>query len=39
LLQRDISPAVANRIAWVLIAVGFVAASLILLALLNVHIA
>jgi hypothetical protein len=39
LLQRDISPVVANRIAWVLIAVGFVAASLILLALLNVHIA
>jgi CHASE2 domain-containing sensor protein len=39
LLQRDISPAVANRIAWVLIAAGFVVASLILLALLNVHIA
>jgi len=39
LLQRDISSAVANRIAWVLIAVGFVVSSLILIALLNVHIA
>jgi hypothetical protein len=39
LLQRDITPATANRIAWALITVGFVASSLILLALLNVHIA
>jgi hypothetical protein len=39
LLQRDISPATANRIAWTLITVGIVASSLILLALLNVHIA
>lgn len=39
LLQRDISPAMANRIAWVLIIVGVVASSIILLALLNVHIA
>jgi len=38
LLQRDISPATTNRIAWALTTVGFVA-SLILLALLNVHIA
>lgn len=39
LLQRDVSPATANRIAWTLIAAGFVASSIILLALLNVHIA
>jgi hypothetical protein len=39
LLQRDISPATANRLAWALIAVGVVASSIILLALLNVHIA
>jgi hypothetical protein len=39
LLQRSISPATANRIAWALIAVGAVASSIILLALLNVHIA
>jgi succinate dehydrogenase/fumarate reductase cytochrome b subunit len=39
LLQRDISPATANRITWTLITVGVVASSLILLALLNVHIA
>jgi hypothetical protein len=39
LLQRDISPATANRIALVLITVGVVAASVILVALLNVHIA
>ena len=39
LLQHDISPATANRIASALITVGAVASSLILLALLNVHIA
>jgi hypothetical protein len=39
LLQRDISPATANRIARALITVGVVASSVILLALLNVHIA
>jgi hypothetical protein len=39
LLQRDISPATTNRIAWALIAVGVVSSSIILLALLNVHIA
>ena len=39
LLQRDISPATANRIAWALITAGVVASSLILVALLNVHIA
>jgi hypothetical protein len=39
LLQRDISPATANRIAWALITAGVVASSIILLALLNVHIA
>jgi hypothetical protein len=39
LLQHDISPATTNRIAWALITVGVVASSLILLALLNVHIA
>jgi hypothetical protein len=39
LLQRDISPATTNRIAWALIIVGVVASSIILLALLNVHIA
>ena len=39
LLQRDVSPAAADRIAWALIATGFVASSIILLALLNVHIA
>jgi hypothetical protein len=39
LLQRDISPATANRVAWALITLGVVASSIILLALLNVHIA
>ena len=39
LLQRDISPATTNRIAWALITAGVVASSIILLALLNVHIA
>jgi hypothetical protein len=39
LLQRDISPATTNRIAWAFITVGVVAFRLILLALLNVHIA
>ena len=39
LLQRNVSPAVADRIAWALIAASFVASSVILLALLNVHIA
>jgi len=38
LLQRDMSPATANRIAWALIALGVVASSIILLALLNVHV-
>ena len=39
LLQHDISPAMANRLALALIAAGVVASSLILVALLNVHIA
>ena len=39
LLQRDISPSAINRIAWVIIVLGAVASSIILLALLNVHIA
>jgi hypothetical protein len=39
LLQRDISPAAANRLALALITVGVVASSVILVALLNVHIA
>jgi len=39
LLQRDISPATANRLALALITVGVVASSVILVALLNVHIA
>lgn len=39
LLQRDISPATTNRIAWVLITVGIVASSLIMAALLNIHLA
>ena len=39
LLQRDISQAIANRVALVLITMGVVASSIILLALLNVHIA
>jgi succinate dehydrogenase/fumarate reductase cytochrome b subunit len=39
LLQRDISPATANRTAWALIAVGAVTSSIILIALLGVHIA
>ena len=39
LLQHDISPATANRIAWALITLGVVASSLIIAALLNVHIA
>jgi hypothetical protein len=38
LLQRDISPATVDRVAWVLITSGVVASSIILLALLNVHI-
>jgi len=39
LLQHDISPATANRLALALITMGVVASSLILVALLNVHIA
>jgi hypothetical protein len=39
LLQHDISPTTANRIAWALITLGVVTSSLILAALLNVHIA
>jgi len=39
LLQRDISPATTNRIAVVLITAGVVTSSIILAALLNVHIA
>jgi hypothetical protein len=39
LLQHDISPAMANRLALALITAGVVASSLILAALLNVHIA
>jgi hypothetical protein len=39
LLQHDISSATANRIAWALITLGVVASSLIMAALLNVHIA
>lgn len=39
LLQHNISMATANRIAWALITVGVVASSLIMAALLNVHIA
>ena len=39
LLQRDISPATSDRLALALITVGVVASSLILIALLNVHIA
>jgi hypothetical protein len=39
LLQCDISPATTNRIALALITVGVVASSVILVALLNVHIA
>jgi hypothetical protein len=39
LLQHDISPATANRFALALITVGVVASSVILVALLNVHIA
>jgi len=39
LLQHDISPATANRIAWALITTGAVASSFIMAALLNVHIA
>jgi hypothetical protein len=38
LLQRDISPATGDRIAWALITMGVVASSLIMAALLNVHI-
>jgi hypothetical protein len=38
LLQHDISPATTNRIALVLVTVGVVASSVILVALLNVHI-
>jgi len=39
LLQRDISPTTTNRIALVLITAGVVTSSIILAALLNVHIA
>lgn len=39
MLQRDISPARANRLALALITVGVAVSSVILLALLNVHIA
>ena len=39
LLQHDISPATANRLALALITVGVVASSVILGALLNVHLA
>ena len=39
MLQRDFSLATTNRTAWALITVGIVASSIILLALLNVHIA
>jgi hypothetical protein len=39
LLQHDISPATANRLTLALITAGVVASSLILVALLNVHIA
>ena len=39
LLQHDISPATADRLALALIIVGVVASSVILVALLNVHIA
>ena len=39
LLQRDVSPAMANRLALALIAAGVVVSSVILAALLNVHIA
>ena len=39
LLQRDISPATTNRIALALITAGVVTSSIILAALLNVHIA
>jgi len=39
LLQRDTSPAAANRLVLALITVGVVASSVILVALLNVHIA
>jgi hypothetical protein len=39
LLQHNVSTATANRIAWVLITLGVVASSLILAALVNVHIA
>jgi hypothetical protein len=39
LLQRDISPATTNRIALALITVGVATSSIILLALLNVHLA
>jgi hypothetical protein len=38
-LQRNVSTATANRIAWALIALVVVASSLIMAALLNVHIA
>jgi hypothetical protein len=39
LLQRDLPPAIANRIAWTLMIAGVLTSSIILLALLNVHIA
>ena len=39
LLQHDISPATADRLALALITVGVVASSVILVALLNIHIA
>lgn len=39
LLQHDVSPATANRIPAILVTVGVVVSTVILLALLNVHIA
>jgi hypothetical protein len=39
LLQRDTLPATADRIAWVLMTAGVVVSSLIMAALLNVHVA
>lgn len=39
LRQRDVSPATSDRIAWTFITAGVVASSIILLALLNVHLA
>jgi hypothetical protein len=39
LLQRDVPTATANRVALILITLGVIASSLIMAALLNVHIA